>query len=397
MQPTLTRRAVLGGAAALAAPAFARAAAPDRWIIRGSMPLTGPFPAAGVAGLKVSQDWVEMRNASGGIAGREIHLSYEDSGYNPLTAMDHFRRAMAAPEPPHFYYGDSTGFMLLAQAALPQSPVLMGGASFANELARPAASPWQFVTGPTYDAMAEMAMRHIAAEGGARVAIVHSDSAFGRDPLARAKAAAAGLGLEVVLVEATPLQNTSPKTHAEAIARAAPDHVFIHGYIAAVWPDIVAETRALGADARFVGTFWSMDPAAARIAAARTGDALDGYAGVMPYRYAHEAADSPVYDEFAAFRRAKYGDSFAEEISAWSLHGLATLTLLEKIFADAAAAGGTGPRDLVAALERVRGWDSGGAFARPVTIRDHAIHQARICRYSAATGRFDPVGAVMEL
>lgn len=92
-------------------------------------------------------------------------------------------------------------------------------------------------------------------------------------------------------------------------------------------------------DARFVGAFWSMDPGAARIAQQRFGDALDGYAGVMHYRYFHEAEESPAYREFAAFKRAKYVADFDGEISAWALQGLATLALLEKILTDVAASG----------------------------------------------------------
>ncbi|QIE57721.1 ABC transporter substrate-binding protein [Pikeienuella piscinae] len=170
MQPTLTRRAALKGAAAmagaLAAPALSHAASRDDWIIRGSIPLTGPFAATGVDGLKTTQDWVEMRNASGGIAGRRIDLSYEDSGYYPKTSLENFRRVMRADTPPHFYFGDSTGFMRLVRPELARTPVLNGGASFAGEFARPRESPWQFIAGPAYGAMAEIAMRYIASSGG---------------------------------------------------------------------------------------------------------------------------------------------------------------------------------------------------------------------------------------
>lgn len=402
MQPTLTRRAALKGAAAftgaLAGPALSRAASRGDWIIRGSIPLTGPFAATGVDGLKTTQDWVGMRNASGGIAGRRIDLAYEDSGYDPKTSLHNFRRAMRAERPPHFYFGDSTGFMRLVRPELARTPVLNGGASFASELARPHESPWQFVTGPTYGAMAEIAMRYIAASGGARVAIVHSDTEYGREPLARAYEAAADLGMEIVLAEPTKLKNADAKAHVAALMRADPDHVFVHGYIANVWPEIIAEARALGMDARFVGTFWSMDPVAARLAQTRFGDVLDGYAGVMPYRYFHEAEQGPAYREFAAFRKAKHGADFDGEISAWSLQGLATLALLEKIFTDVASAGAAPtPHALVDALERVRNWDSGGYFGPPATVEGHSIRQARICRYNASKRLFEPVTKTIHL
>lgn len=95
--------------------------------------------------------------------------------------------------------------MRLARPELEKTPVLTGGASFAGDLAQPRANPWQFVTGPTCDAMAEIAMRHIASSGGARVAILHSDTEYGREPLARARKIAADLGITIVLEEPTKL------------------------------------------------------------------------------------------------------------------------------------------------------------------------------------------------
>ncbi|WP_340108643.1 ABC transporter substrate-binding protein [Pikeienuella sp. HZG-20] len=391
---TLTRRIALKqaaafGVAALAAPSLSRARAADRWIIRGSLPLTGPFAEIGLDGLKSTQDWVEMKNAAGGIAGRRIDISFEDSGYNPKTALSNFKRTMAAEVRPHFYFGDSTGFMTLVRPELARTPVLSGGASFANELADPKANPCQFISGPSYDAMAEIAMRYIAGNGGRRVAVVYSDTAFGRDPLAHARAAAADLGLEIVIELATKLQGVDAAGYAAKLDRAGVDHVFIHGYVAGVWPEILAEARALGVDAQFVGTFWSMDLKTIRAKQDRYGGAMDGYAGVMPYRYLYEAADHPAYREIVAFREAKYGRAVSDHITAWSLQELATFAILEKIFLDVVAADlEPTPQNLAQAIGRIRNWDSGGYFGLPATMATHSINQARICQYDAATRLF---------
>lgn len=402
---TLNRRTLLQGAAAsgavaLAAPHIAAAAghAQSHWIIRGSIPLTGPFAQAGLDGMQNTQDWVEMKNAAGGVAGRLIDLSYEDSGYNPAISLSNFKRAMSAEVKPHFYSGDSTGFMKLVQPELAKTPVLSGGTSFANEIADPASSPYQFVSGPTYNAMAEIDLRYIARMGGKRIALVHSDTENGRDPIAHARKVAAELGLEIVLEEVTKLQGADIQAHVASIGRAEPDHVFIHGYVSGVWPQIIATARTLGVDATFVGTFWGMETTTARRAQAKLGDALDGYAGVMPYRYFYEAADSPAYQEFAAFKRAKYGDDFPNYVSSWSLQGLATLALLEKVFTDVTEADREStPENLVAALGAIKGWDSGGYFGLPVDVDGHAINQARIYRYSADSQAFAPVTETIKV
>ncbi|MEM7546970.1 MAG: ABC transporter substrate-binding protein [Pseudomonadota bacterium] len=402
---TLNRRTVLKGGAALGAatlatPYLARAAAHanKEWILRGSIPLTGPFAQAGVDGLKNTQDWVEMKNASGGIAGKQVNLQYEDSGYNPTTSLANFKKTMSDDVKPHFYSGDSTGFMKLVQPELSRTPVLNGGTSFATDLADPANSPYQFITGPTYNAMAEINMKYIAQQGGKRVAFVYSDNEYGRDPIEHAKKIAAEQGLEVVHEEVTDLQGAEVQTHVAQVRRSNPDHIFIHGYVTSVWPQIIGTARAFGMDAKFVGTFWGMELVIARTVQEKLGDALDGYAGVMPYRYFYEAAESPAYQELAAFKTAKYGDEFPGYITTWSLQGLATLALLEKVFTDVTEADiEPTPENLSAALGKVQGWDSGGYFGLPVNVDDHAINQARVYQYSAEKSLFLPVSDTIEV
>lgn len=402
---TLNRRTLLKGAAAsgaalLATPHIAGAAghAHKKWILRGSIPLTGPFAQAGVDGLTNTQDWVEMRNATGGIAGKMIDLQYEDSGYIPQTSLANFKKAMSADVKPHFYSGDSTGFMKLVQPDLARTPVLNGGTSFSTELANEAENPYQFITGPTYNAMAEINLKYMAENGAKRVAFVYSDSEYGRDPIEHARKVAADLGLEVVHEEVTKLQGAEVQTHVAQLRRAKPDHVLIHGYVTGVWPQIIATARAFGMDAKFVGTFWGMELVIARRVQEKVGDALDGYAGTMPYRYFYEAEASAAYQEIAAFKKAKYGEEFPGYITTWAIQGLATLQLLEKVFTDVTEADKEPtPENLSAALGAIRGWDSGGYFGLPVDVDNHAINQARVYQYSSENSVFLPVSDTVKV
>lgn len=394
---TINRRTVLKGGAALgatvlAAPYLAKAAAHGSWVMRGSSPLTGPFAQAGVDGLARIQDWVEMKNATGGIAGKTIDLAYEDSGYVPTTSLANFKRAMSADVKPHFYGGDSTAFMKLVAPELAREPVFCGGVSFASELADPVGHPYQFLTGPTYNAMAEINLKYIKDNGGQRVAFVYSDNEYGRDPIEHARKVCAELGLEVVHEEVTELQGAEVQTHVAQLRRANPDHVLMHGYVTGVWPQIIATARAFGMDAKFVGTFWGMELVIAKAVQEKVGDALDGYAGTMPYRYFYEAAESPAYQEFAAFSKQKYGDDFPGYVTTWSIQGLATLALIEKVFTDVTEADlEPTPENLMATLGKVKDWDSGGYFGLPVTMDNNAINQARVYEYSAEKSLFLPV------
>ena len=402
---TLNRRTLLKGAAAsgaaiLATPHIVGAAghAHKKWIMRGSTPLTGPFAQAGVDGLARIQDWVEMKNATGGIAGKQIDLVYEDSGYNPQTSLGNFKKAMSDDLRPHFYGGDSTAFMKLVAPDLARDPVFCGGVSFSSELADPVGHPWQFVTGPTYNAMAEINLKYIAQNGGKRVAFVYSDSEFGRDPIEHARKVAADLGLEVVHEEVTKLQGAEVQTHVAQLRRAKPDHVLIHGYVTGVWPQIIATARAFGMDAQFVGTFWGMEMVIARRVQEKVGDALNGYAGTMPYRYFYEAAESPAYQEFAAFSKEKYGADFPGYVTTWAIQGLATLAQIEKTFTDVTEADlEPTPQNLMAALGAIKDWDSGGYFGLPVSVENNAINQARVYQYNTENQVFLPVTDTLQV
>lgn len=401
---TLNRRTLLQGAAAgaavLAAPHIAGAAghAHKVWRLRGSIPLTGPFAQAGVDGLKNNQDWVEFTNLKGGIAGKPVDMVMEDSGYNPTTSLANFKKTMSEDLKPHFYSGDSTGFMKLVQPELARSPVLSGGTSFANDLASPATNPYQFISGPTYNAMAEVNLRTMAANGAKRVAFVYSDNEYGRDPIEHARKLVEELGMELVHEEVTKLQGAEVQTHVAQLRRANPDHVLIHGYVTGVWPQIIGTARAFGMDAKFYGTFWGMELVIAKKVQEQLGDALDGYSGCMPYRYFYEAADSPFYQEFAAFKKDKYGDEFPNYITTWSLQGLATLELIKKVFEDVTEADKEPtPENLVAGLEAISGWDSGGVFGLPVDVKNHSIPQARVYSYNAEKSLFLPAGPHMAV
>ena len=203
---------------------------------------------------------------------------------------------------------------------------------------------------------------------------------------------ATDLGMEVVHEEVTKLQGAEVQTHVAQLRRAKPDHVFIHGYVTGVWPQIIATARKFGMDAKFVGTFWGMELVIAKTIQEKVGDALDGYAGAMPYHYFYEAEKAAAYQEFAAFSKDKYGDDFPGYVTTWAIQGLATLALLEKVFTDVTEADlEPTPQNLMATLQKVQGWDSGGYFGLPVNIDNNAINQARVYEYSAEKQLFLPV------
>ncbi len=364
----------------------------NSWVMGSSFPLTGPFAAAGSMGLKDYLDWVEMTNASGGIAGKKIKAVYEDSGYVPSKSLANFKKAMSSDNKPVFYGGDSTGFMKLVTPELNRNPVLCGGTSFSSELADPKTHPYQFISGPTYNSMFDILLEYIKSKGGKRVAFIYSDTEFGKDPIEHGALKAKELGIEVVLKEVTKPAGAEVMTHISSLRRADPDFAILHGYVTGVWPQIIGGARKAKMSTQFLGTFWGMEKIIADSVTKQAGPFLDGYAGVTPYRYFYEAKEAPEYKKFYAFKKAKYGDEFPGYVSTWSVQIMFTYEMAKLAIEKTVNAGKkVNAKNLVQSLEGIKEWDSGGYMGKPITVKNHAVAQGRVYSYKASNGLFLPV------
>jgi branched-chain amino acid transport system substrate-binding protein len=182
------------------------------------------------------------------------------------------------------------------------------------------------------------------------------------------------------------------------LRRANPEYVILHGFVTGIWPEVIATARAFKMETQFLGTVWGMEKVIADAVTKRAGPILDGYAGVMPYRYFYEAADTKAYASLAAFKKQKYGDAFPGYVLTWSLgpifsHELAKKSIEMTVEADKAV----NAANLAAALASISNWDSGGYMGRPVSVVQHSVPQGRIYSYDADSGLFDPVSEWMEI
>ncbi|GGX38568.1 ABC transporter substrate-binding protein [Saccharospirillum salsuginis] len=390
----MKRRTVLKAGAALAAatmaPAIVRAET-KQWRVAASLPMTGPFATAGQLVAPAFAEFEQQVNDSGGIGGRPIKVEVEDSGYIPRNALANFQRAMAGGDL-HFYFGDSTGFMELVGPTLEgDNAVMMGSTSFASSLANPAERPYQFMAGPTYEDQFEILLKDIADKGGKTVAFVYSDTEFGRDPIEHGRKVAADLGIEVVLEEVTKAEGADIENHVTKLAQANPEYTILQGYVTGVWPQLIGGARAFGLQTQFMGTFWGMEKVIADRVTDQAGPFLDGYQGVMPYRYFYDQEDAPFYQQLGAYKKSINPD-FPGYVVTWELEGRLNLELWKLcmnrvIEADKPVT----PDNLMAELRAIDNWDSGGFFGQPVDVVDHKIGQGRVYRYSADSKLFTPV------
>lgn len=385
----IDRRKLLGGTAALAAANMVpmpfvhglRAQEANEIVIANASPMTGVFAFAGIEGSEGGQHFVQWLNEKGGVAGRKVRLITEDTGYQVQQAVAVFNR-LVSQHKVALFLGDSTGFQKTINEELNRRGILLAGASFASEINDPAKYPLQFMPGPDYSAQVAILLRHIAAEKkGARIAFVHSDTEFGRDPIAKSEALAKQLGLEQVEKIVTPPGSFDVSAEVLKLRRARPDYTVFHGYVMAPIPEFMKQLREAKVATQFMGTFYSSDLSICQ----KMGEVADGYLGVNAYNYIDESAKGEAMEYIRKVNAGKYRTN--SYLQPWTNMALATEGMKRCI------EGGkelTGP-NIKAAMNTIKDLDLGGVIGAPVTFPGNSTNLGRVFKYDHKGAKMVPV------
>ncbi|MCX7141790.1 MAG: ABC transporter substrate-binding protein [Proteobacteria bacterium] len=360
---------VLFAAAGIAlAPA---AQAQEEIVVGGSIPMTGVFAFAGIGVNAGMQDYFKIVNDAGGVKGRKIKYVFEDTGYKPDVSVAAFKK-LTGGNKISLYYGDSTAFQRTINPELERlGSIMMAGASFATEINDAKKFPYQFIAGPDYSEQIGILLRHIAKEKPkAKVAIVYSDSEFGRDPVDEFRDMSKKLGLTVAVEIQTAPGSVDVSTEVIKLRRADPDYTIFHGYILAPIPEFVTQMKKAGSKSHFMGTFWTMDSSTVM----KMGEAGEGFMGVMPYRYYYDtSAKSAMLDKIRQMR--------PEYQSTAYLQGFLTAMLFAESAKRTLDAGKPlDAKNLKAALNSIKNFDTGGLIGVPITIKGNSVPVGRIYR-----------------
>ncbi|MEB0133959.1 ABC transporter substrate-binding protein [Actimicrobium sp. CCC2.4] len=363
------------------------AAASSAWaqediVLGGSIPLTGVFAFAGIgidAGIK---DYLKIVNDAGGVKGRKLRYVPEDTGYKVDASMAAFKK-ITSQNKVSLYYADSTGFSKTVNPELERSgAMLMTGASFGKELNDPKKYPLQFMVGPDYSEMVGILLNYIAkAKPGAKVAIVYSDTEFGRDPIEAARTSIKKLGLNLVTEIVTAPGSVDVSSEVIKLRRADPDYTIFHGYILAPIPEFVTQAKALGMKTAFMGTFWSMDNSTVM----KMGDSADGFMGVMPYRYYYDTdGKSPMLEKIRQLHPEYQSTAYTQGF-------LSAMLMTEAVKRTLDAGKPLDGKNMKAALNSIANFDTGGLIGTPITIKGNSIPVGRIYKADMKQKKMLPV------
>ena len=376
---TITKRELLALGAALAVPQLAsaqakppaKAASTEDIVFGASVPLTGVFAFAGIAIDQGIKDYLSILNEGGGIKGRKLRYVAEDTGYKVDQSMAVFKR-ITSQNKVSLYYADSTGFVKTVNPELERAQsILMTGASFGKEISDAQKYPLQFMVGPDYSEMVGILLQYIAkAKPGAKVALVYSDTEFGRDPVEAARANIKALGLVLATEIVTAPGSVDVSAEIVKLRRADPDFTIFHGYVSAPIPEFINQSKSLGLKTAFMGTFWTMD----NTTVMRMGANADGFLGVMPYRYYYDTeGKSPMLERIRKMRPEYQSTGYMQGF-------LAAMLLTEAAKRTLDNGNELTGKNMKTALSSIRNFDTGGIIGVPLSIKGNSIPIGRIYR-----------------
>ncbi len=344
--------------------------------------LTGPAAEGGKfqgEGFQAYADWI---NAKGGIRGRKVNLTINDSTFKVDVAVANVKKALAQGRI-DYLFGESTGMI---QAITPENnathKIFMTSGSFATELTDEKNYPYHFVPGATYGAQLKMLVQYIKKASGAKPAklvVIHSSTAMGRDGIDDAVKAAKEAGIDVALVQQTKFVETDVSAFALAIRQAKPTHVIHHGYSLAVWPEIVRLVRDYGMDdVTFLGTIWQSE----RVKVGDMKDVAKGLIGVKVWNDDTNKPAGPTMQTLGEILKKKdpktNGYVRLGFLDAWISAMMATKAFEIVIDAGKPVNGD----NLAAAMRSVKNWDTGGLIDVPVTMQGQQIGLGRVIRFN---------------
>ena len=294
-------------------------------------PLTGPYAFTGQRELAGWQDALDYVNADGGAAGMEMSLLALDTEYKVDVGVAQWKKALSASDL-HFAKAD---LIPLVRAMTPENTdryqMLLSTTANGSHLTEEEGFQYFFIPAPTYSDLTAMALAHIeqvaGAGSGAKIAFVHSNIEFGRDPVPATLAMIDEMGFDLVLEDETAMTGVDVTSSAIKLRNAKPDFILFHGYAGNVWPDVLRLARDYQVDATAMGTIWSVDPDTVK----GIGAAADGFIGIVPHTLHVEGNDAPVIQEVEKALKARQGDEYAGYGGIGYMSGWASVLLLREI------------------------------------------------------------------
>jgi branched-chain amino acid transport system substrate-binding protein len=147
--------------------------------------LSGATADVGTPFSEGIRDFVEWKNANGGVEGHKLALTWQDYGYKVPQAEQLYQQYVS--QGAKVFMGWGTGDTEALRPRVNADKVPFMSASLAETLTDPKVTPYNFFPAPSYSQQMRIALKYIAdqnkGKGKVEVAVFHHDSPFGTSPL----------------------------------------------------------------------------------------------------------------------------------------------------------------------------------------------------------------------
>lgn len=353
-------------------------------IVGAVFDLSGPTAEIGVPYSEGIRDYIEWRNANGGVSGRPIELMWQDYQYEVPKAEQLFQQYVDAGAVA--FQGWGTGDTEALRGKVTQDEIPFMSASYAATLTDPAQTPYNFVIGLSYADQMRVALGYIAAQSRGRhveVAVFHLDTPFGTSPLEAGRRYIADHGLDIgYQAYAMPSGATD---YVGELARAKQQGAAYLILQSTSKPAAVLarNARDLGIGAQILCLNYCADELFVQQGRA----AAEGALGILPF-----APASSAEGDTSALRAAL--DAKGRDLQTVNLHytqGWFTMSVMAEAIADVVRSGQpvTGPA-IRQALERMAPVTTPVTTAIDFTPSSHeGMHSARV--YQVKGGTWSPI------
>lgn len=160
--------------------------------------LSGPTSDVGTPYAEGIKAYVDYLNKNGGLEGHQVNFPNQDYKYQVPNAETSYQTYVDQGAVAFIGWGTADTEALRPRVATDKVPFI--SASFAQTLANPKVTPFNFFPGPSYSDQIRMALKYISEqEKGAQtqVAVFYNKSPFGESPLADGQAYIKEKGLKI--------------------------------------------------------------------------------------------------------------------------------------------------------------------------------------------------------
>ena len=239
---------------------------------------TGPFAATGIPLMNGQKDYFEMLNArDGGIGGVKIAFEECETGYSTEKGVECYEKTKGDAVVTQPW---STGITLqvLPKTNVDKIPLLASGYGF-SPMKDGKTFQWAFNAPSGYWDGASMIVDYIdGADGiaGKKIAFLHLDHPYGKEPIPVFEAKAAEMGFEFLPIPVGLKEMQNQSAQWLQIRRERPDYVVMWGWGAMNAGAVTEAVKTKFDMSKFIGVWWSGHDADLAL----VGDAGKGYKSI---------------------------------------------------------------------------------------------------------------------